>query len=476
MSQVTQAEKEATPPETSQATIAWIERNLTPENSLANHVSRKSIPQLMYEYKIPGVSMAFVDKGVIAWTKTYGYADLSNLEKVTEKTVFTGASLSKPLTAMAALRLAELGELDLDEDVNLKLKEWQVPENDFTKDQKVTLRRLIGHKAGVKNDLWSSFSPDERVPTLNQMLAGEPPSVDPAVSLISIPGTKEQYSNPGYSIIQKLLMDVRGDSFDNLLDQLVLQPSGMADSSFRQPMPQRLQSRRAIGYNPQLKPYSYKLFPYKAAGGVWTTPTDIANFMMTLFQDYEGKGKILSKTMANQVFSRDPDRLGFSKLVNDQSDDLVFRHYGSNQGFTCYMVGSLKRKQGIVIMINSDNGFALLDYIARAVAEYYEWDYLQPTTFPAHVLKPEQLKPLLGSFNHNSDELTFAIKSDSLWVSSKNNQVQVRLTPVGETKFISVDDSRTYQFYKNRSGDIKYYKWVRVTEPTGDFNFAQKIE
>lgn len=420
--------------------------------------------------------MAFVDQGKIAWTKSYGYANLATLEGVTDKTVFTGASLSKPLTAMAALRLVDSGILTLDEDVNLKLKEWHVPDNDFTKNEKVTLRWLISHKAGVKNDLWSSFLPGEAVPTLNQMLAGQSPSVDPAVSIVSVPGSKEKYSNPGYSIIQKLLMDVQNDSFDNILDQLVLQPSGMVDSSFQQPMPERLQARRAVGYDSQLKPYTYKLFPYKAAGGVWTTPTDIARFIIALFKDAEGQQTILSKTMIEQVFSRNPERLGFSKIFNDDNDDLIFRHYGSNQGFTCYMVGSVKQKQAIVIMTNSDNGFALLDYIARAVAERHEWGHLKPKVSSAHSLEPEAMDGFLGSFDYHSDVLTFSLKGGSLWVASKNNKTQTQLTPVADTQFISADDSTAYHFLKNRSGTIKYYKWIRITEPSGNINFAQKVD
>ena len=182
------------------------------------------------------------------------------------------------------MNLVEKGLLDLDEDVNLKLKEWKVPETPFHQNEKVTLRRLIGHNAGIKNDLWSSYLPGEQVPTLSQMLAGEEPSVDPATSVISEPGSRVAYSNPGYSIIQELLMDVSGEAFHPLIQNLVFDPSGMENSTFEQPIPDDLMQRRATGYTEELTPYPYRLFPYLAAGGIWTTPSDLAQFMIALLR------------------------------------------------------------------------------------------------------------------------------------------------------------------------------------------------
>lgn len=458
-----------------QTAITWIKNNLTPLHSLDENVIRKSISQLMIEDNIPGVSMAFVDQGEVAWTQSFGFENLATSEIVTEKTIFTGASLSKPLTAMAALKLVELGKINLDENVNLVLKEWKVPDNKFTKEVKVTLRHLIGHRAGIKNDLWSSYLPHQRVPSLTQMLAGRPPSVDPATSVIATPDSVEKYSNPGYAIIQQILKDVSQDSFDNVLDTLILNPSGMMDSSFQQPMPETLQQRRAIGYEKNLTPYPYRLFPYKAAGGVWTTPTDMAKFIITLFEDYAGKNNILSPSMAAQVFSRSSERLGFSKIFNAKSDDLIFRHYGSNQGFTSYMIGSLLRKQAVVIMINSDNGFNLLDYIARSVAEYYQWDYLQPIVYQAYSSEILTIRDYAGKFNNNSEILTFTFKDEYLWVNSEKYNAPVKLIPVGFSQFISINDSVKYEFYRKRGSKKGIYKWARVIEPSGRGNYAERV-
>lgn len=308
------------------------------------------------------------------------------------------------------------------------------------------------------------------------MLAGQSPSVDPATSVISVPGSAEKYSNPGYSIIQQMLEDVTGESFEDVLDKLVLQPSKMLDSSFAQPMPDYLQHRRAIGYNNKLQPYPYKLFPFKAAGGVWTTPSDMARFVLTLFEDYQGQNNILSTAMTTNVFSRDRIRLGFSKIFNDSSDDLVFRHYGSNQGFTCYLIGSLVNRQAIVIMTNSDNGFDFLDYTARAVAEFYKWDYLQPTVHQKHIIDSADLSNYVSQFNYNNDLLGFEVEDNALVLTFNSSAKQQRLIPIGKSEFISTEDSVKYQFLLPRGNSSDVYEWLRITSAAGKDDYAGKVQ
>lgn len=465
----------AQPDLSNQEAIAWIENNLTSANALKNHVSRKSIPKAMFEYKVPGVSMAFVDQGKVAWKKTYGYANLATSEKVTDNTVFTGASLSKPLTAIAALSLVESERLSLDENVNNKLEDWQVPENEFTKKEKVTLRHLISHRAGVKNDLWSSYLPEQSVPSLTQMLAGQHPSVDPATSIITTPGSIESYSNPGYSIIQKMIEDVTNKSFEHVLDELVLQPSEMNDSSFQQPIPEYLRARKAVGYDETVNAYSYKLFPYKAAGGVWTTPSDMARFIITLFKDYDGQHNILPTSMVEEVFSRNEVRLAFSKIYNENSEDLIFRHYGSNQGFTCYLVGSVLKRQAIVVMTNSDNGFELLDYIARAVAEFYQWDYLQPTIHMPYKAEASELENYTGHYLNNDKKITFSVDNNALTIKLKPSDNPQTLTHIGPGEFISTEDSVKYQFLRPRGESTGPFVWLRITSNGGSDSYVEKI-
>jgi len=388
---------------------------------------------MMKQDNIPGLSMAFVDSGQIAWTKHYGFASLEDSIPISSETVFTGASLSKPIAAIAALRLVEQGLLNLDEDVNLKLKEWKVPETELTSNKKVTLRRLIDHSAGIKNDLWSSYLPEDKVPTLNQMLAGEKPSVDPATSVIFEPGSRTKYSNPGYSILQKLLMDVNKDDFHSIINRLVFKPVGMNNSSFTQPIPERLMQRRAMGYEKDLTPYPYRLFPYQAAGGIWTTPEDIAKFMITLLEDYhDGTNALISKDMAQTVFSKDIRRYVFS--LWNWGEDVVFLHYGSNQGFNCFMYGSIDQNQGIVVMTNSDNSFGLFDYIQRAVNAEYQWEYVKPEILELIAADIRKIDPFLGTYSWRGSQIIFSEKGNKLVAKIDDQQYQLNQT--GERAFV----------------------------------------
>lgn len=432
-----------------------IEGNLIPMYSVAGKVQRMTIPEMMKQDRIPGMSIAFVDHGEIAWTKHYGYANLEDSIPVSSETVFTGASLSKPITAVAALRLVESGQLNLDEDVNLTLKEWKVPETSFTEKEKVTLRRLINHSAGVKNDLWSSYLPGDSVPTLNQMLAGEAPSVDPATSVIREPGSSTKYSNPGYSVVQKLIMDVSDREFDEIIDELVFEPVGMESSSFTQPIPKNLRDRKAIGYTKELQPYPYRLFPFQAAGGIWTTPTDLAQFMISLLDDYyKGTNTLVSKEMSQTIFTKDAMRYVFS--LWNWGEDIVFLHYGSNQGFNCILYGSVDQNQGIVVMTNSDNSFGFFDYIQRAVNSEYEWEYVNPEILSPFPKDISWADPFLGTYSWRDREVLLG-KVDNDLILEVNNEKYLP-TQTGERVFVVSEIPIKITFPKTTDGKITFWE------------------
>lgn len=441
-----------------------IEKNLVPVHYLKGVDHNKSIPQLMEKDGIAGVSIAFFENGKISWQKTYGYAQLSDSAKVTVNTVFNGASLSKPIAALAALNLVEQGNLLWNEDVNRYLVGWKVPDNKFTAQEKVTLKRLIGHTAGFERYVQSSYFPNEEFPTIKQMLSGEKPSVDPPISMVSVPGEKQIYSNPGYSVIEKLMEDVTGKEFHEVIEELIFEPCNMTNSSFEQPIPKRLFQQKATGYTNDLEPYPYKLFPFKAAGGIWTTPTDLAKFLITVLEDHHANTNIiLSKKMTDSVFAKTPQRLGFAKIYNGESPDLLFEHWGSNSGFTCYMVSSLQHRQGVVIMTNSDNGMSLMAYIARTIAVTNNWDFLQPQVYDSIAMNETEMNKFKGKFKGGNEILEFQVVEGEL---SFLNETAARfeLVPVAENKFIQLNNNTLYEFLKNKNGEIKY---VRMTKADG---------
>lgn len=438
-----------------------IEKNLLPAHYLKGEEIKKTIAQMMAEDKIQGVSLAIINDGTIPLIKTYGFSDLQDSTKVSPSTLFNGASLSKPITAMAALRLVEQGILDLNEDVNNKLKGWKIPESSFTVTEKVTLKRLLGHRAGFGRYVQSAVLPNQDLPTITQMLAGEKPSVDPPVQVVYVPGQKQVYSNPGYSVIEKLMEDATGQNFEIVLDELIFEPANMKQSTFEQPVPVEFKKLIATGYSSDLTAYPYKLFPYKAAGGIWTTPTDLAKFLIALLKDhYSETNIILSKKMTDSIFAKTPSRFGFAKIYNDTIEDVLLEHWGSNSGFTCYMVASVSRKQGLIIMTNSDNGIRLMSYIARSVALAYDWEFLKPNVYEPIELNKGDLTSFTGKFTGGNEILEFTIKKGKLYLTDNKNSF-LNLIQVGENLFISPKDNALYEFLLDDKGVVKY---VRKTD------------
>src|SRR5215216_675283 len=145
------------------------------------------IAERMQFYKIPGISIVVINNGKIEWARGYGVLEIGDHKPVTPETLFQAASISKPVTAMAMLRLVQEGKLNLDEDVNKKLNSWKVPENDFTKEQKVTLRGLLSHTAGLSVSGFAGYAADEQVPSTLQILDGAKPANSEPIRVNAVP-------------------------------------------------------------------------------------------------------------------------------------------------------------------------------------------------------------------------------------------------------------------------------------------------
>ncbi|RZM24929.1 MAG: class A beta-lactamase-related serine hydrolase [Pedobacter sp.] len=434
-----------------------IENNLVPVYSIKGQTKRMSISDFLKRDEIPGLRIVFIDKGKIAWSADYGYADIEKKIKVNANTVFAGASLAKPVAAVTALSLVEKGKLDLDENINERLIGWKVPENEFTKIQKVTLRRLLSHTSGLDGQLWSEYLEKDSVPTFEQMLNGEKPSVDPVPHFFKEPGKAQKYSNTGYLVAGELIADVSGQSFADAVDKLVFRPAGMTNSTFRQLFPVQLRSRAATGYSGNLRPFPYKIYPFGAAGAIWTTPNDLGKFVITLLKDYKtGSHNILSQEMSKNVFNKgeEKDRLGFSLWT--YKDDIVFRHMGHCLGFTSFIFGSVDKDQAVIVMSNGENTQDLFDHVQRAVAEEYKWDYFRPEFYDAATIDIRSLKQFAGQFDWEGNFLMITKEDDKLFVLINSDRYQ--LIPIAENQFLIPEKYLKLIFPKGEAKSIEIWK------------------
>jgi CubicO group peptidase (beta-lactamase class C family) len=385
-----------------QQRIQRIENGLQPAILIKGRAAAgMNLQERMKHYKVPGVSIAFFEHDKIIWARTYGFADVAKMTAVSPKTLFQAASISKPVSTLAMLRLVQEGKLSLDENVNLKLKSWKVPDNEFTKEQKVTLRRIVSHSAGLTVHGFAGYRPDATLPTLVQILDGQTPANSKAVRVDAVPGTKWNYSGGGFVVMQLLMTELTGKSFPELLNEKVLQPIGMLHSTFALPLPEHLKSTAATAYDGEGKPIAgdFHVYPEMAAAGLWTTPSDLARAAIEIEKANAGTSRrVLSQAMAHQMLTRQKDNWGLGIGLSPPGHPLRFEHGGSNEGFRCDLRAFVDSGQGVVVMTNADGGDGLIGEIERAVAEEYAWPDFKPEQKTVVDVEPATLAAYVGSY------------------------------------------------------------------------------
>ncbi len=155
-----------------------ISRIEAPQHPNRQGLDALTLQEIMRLHEVPGMSIAVIKSFAIHWAKGYGTADVESGRPAVTSTLFQAASISKPVSAMAALRMAQDHRLDLDGDVNTNLKSWRIPRNDFASGRPVTPRALFSHTSGADDSFgFPGYDPAAGpMPTIVQILDGQPPS------------------------------------------------------------------------------------------------------------------------------------------------------------------------------------------------------------------------------------------------------------------------------------------------------------
>jgi CubicO group peptidase (beta-lactamase class C family) len=339
------------------------------------------VSELMSKYHVPGVSVAVIKDFKIDWAKGYGTMDVQTGGPVAVDTLFQAASISKTIAAMTSMKAIQEGRFNLDQDVNTILKSWKLPGGEFTKDRPVTPRTLMSHTSGTGDGFgFPGYAPGLPLPTVVQILDGLPPSNRPKVRLERPPLTGFKYSGGAVMIEQLALTDAVGKPFEQLAREWVLDPIGMTNSTYQQPLPASLQKQaaRAHDRNGQRTEAPWSVYPEQAAAGLWTTPTDLAKFLIEVQKSLSGQSnRVLSKSSMQEMVTPvgvGPYAVGFQ--VEKRGEGWYFLHGGSNQGFQCDMIAHRAKGYGAVIMTNSDSGGALIRDLEQRIQADYKWDVL----------------------------------------------------------------------------------------------------
>lgn len=411
-----------------------------------------TIEARMKYYNVPGVSIAVLKNSKVIWSKAYGLADVESKTPVNSKTLFQAASMSKPVSAYAALKEVELGKISPDIDVNTYLKSWKIPENEFTKEKKVTLKNIVSHTAGFTVGGFPGYEVGKPVPTLVQLLNGKSPANTPAIFVDKVPGKSFRYSGGGYCVMQQMLIDIEGKDFATIMNEKVLAPLDMKNSTFIQPLPEAQASLAATAYtqNGTKVPGRYHTYPEQAPAGLWTTAEDYAKFVIDIQNTLSGKSHvIISQKMAEEFTSPFIERfVGLGIFVENKNGQVYFSHGGWNEGFSSQFTGNKTSGDGIVIFTNT-NKPEFIDELIRSVATVYQWpNYMAPVD-KILPLTQNDLNNNIGRYRLNKYGFCKVYHEKGKLMAINNVEAPRELVKVGENTYALRDWDYKVTFAKN---------------------------
>lgn len=349
-----------------------------------------NLEERMQALNVPGLSIAVVKDGRIDWAKGYGYADVARMQRVDTETLFQAASISKTILAIRLLQLVESGAIDLDTDVNQYLISWKVPNNEFTQVEKVTLRRILNHTAGLTVWGFPERPRDEAEVSIVDTLEGN--GIYEPVTVFQPPGSGWLYSGGGYLIGQLLISELDGKPAAESITANVLQPLGMTRSTFGNELPRTLLPSAATGYREDGTPVDGRWYHYPS--GLWSTPSDLARIATAIQSVHqEGGNGILGVNYVDLMLTASGRDYG----LGFQIDEVGFSHGGANEGYRSIVYGWKDQPYAVAIMLNSKNG-VIMQEILISVAKAYSLPGVQPDIRKTVRLTEDELNSFAGRY------------------------------------------------------------------------------
>jgi CubicO group peptidase (beta-lactamase class C family) len=432
------------------------------EQSLAGWIqmegeSKWLLEERMKYYHSIGVSIAVVHNYKIEWAKGYGWADSSEHRPVTTETRFQAGSISKSLNGVGVMKLVQDKKLELYADINNYLTTWKFPYDSLSKNKKINTANLLSHTAGLTIHGFPGYAVNEPVPTLNQVLNGTKPANTKAVRSEFEPSLRFKYSGGGTTISQLMLMDITHQPYDEFMWDNVLKPMGMTNSSYTQP-PKSTPALIATGYHLDGKEVAgkYHVYPEQAAAGLWTTPTDLCKYIIETQLAYQGKSsKVLSQEMTKLRLTPYVDStVALGVFIVKKGTDKYFNHGGADEGFLSVYYGSIADGNGVVAMVNSDNG-AILQEIVNSVATVYQWkDFYNPIIKKLVTVANDKLESYVGDYEIAPNFILTITKEQNKLLGQATGQSRFELFAEEENKFFPKEFEAKVEFIKDETGKI----------------------
>ena len=407
-----------------------------------------ALGSLQREHDLAGITVAVVLDDALHVARGYGQADLATARPVDPATtLFRIGSVSKTFIWTAVMLLVERGSLDLDTDVNDYLHEVEVSE---AFGEPVTLRQLMSHRAGFEDSLQLfTVADDDPRPLAELLIAHQPERVYP-------PGARTAYSNWGAGLAAQVVEDVADQSYGDFLQQELLTPLGMQDTTWQAPRNMEATSRErlATGYRPRhgglgLQDY-LQLGAYWPAGGMASTATDMARWMRFHLNGGELDGiRLLAPGTHAQMWQRAHDDRPAAADVAHGWQDVPYRslrtlgHGGGTAAFLTNLVLVPELNLGLFVSQNSAHTLVPISQLPTLLMDRLTG--IEPVPLLIDDGDPEALAELAGSYLNNRRVFsTFAAALGAFNVT--------RLTPVSHTSFELSHPMEGSDYYRRLDG------------------------
>lgn len=418
-----------------------IENGLRPKVDIAGETPvRWSVYERMRRYGVPTMSVAIIENGRIAWSARYRSDGSVTLPAGDER--FQAASLSKGVTGSLAALLAERGVLDLDAPVDACLAPTRLPHGKQDAAHPVTLRNLLHHTSGATVNGFPGYPSGSAIPTPEQVVSGQPPANTAAVTIATVPGDAYAYSGGGYTVAQIAITHCANTPFAELMQRYVLGPAGMRNSTFAQPIPPG--PLHATGHTARGNdiPGGANTYPELAAAGLWTTPDDLARWLIAVRNADQGLPSFLPKKAATQMLTPGLRNYGLGVFVSGDGAARRFMHEGGNAGFKSKYVMFLSSGMGVVLLTDSDNGTPLNVEFTKAVAAAYGWPDFAPRVVARTALDSEAMEKHVGRYviddaAYDGDRSLALIHDQGAWFLELPNIGKTPLVPTGPMAFVA---------------------------------------
>ena len=418
--------------------IKEVEKNLTATIRLEGE-GPWTISQRMAYYNVNALSVAVIQDYKMVWAKAYGWADDSLKVPATMQTLFQAASISKSLNGVGVLKLVQDKKIDLYADINNYLTSWKFPYDSLSKGKKISMINLLSHTAGLTVHGFDGYSPGKPLPTIEEILDGKKPANSDPVRSMYAPGLKSEYSGGGTVISQLIVMDVTHEAYDQYMYDHVLKPLGMTNSTYTQPPVGKKPSLLATGYRPNGREVKgkYRIHPEEAPAGLWTNPTDLAKYIIETQLALDGR--------SHKVLDQQTTRLRLTPYINkgtalgvfieEHDSTKYFTHSGANEGFRSNYFGSLTGGNGVIVMVNSDNG-EIMNEVINSVAKVYGFKGLYHSRTLTHATVADSvLQNYTGEYQLTPNfTLTFTREGNHLY-GQGTGQPKLEYFPESQSRF-----------------------------------------